>query len=114
MPFIHTKTNASISPAVRQELTEGLGKAIALLPGKSEQWLMLQFEDQCAMAFQGKSDAPVAMVSVQVYGGAPDPCYDRLTGAITKLLHEKLSISPDHVYVAYSETPNWGWNGQNF
>ena len=114
MPFIHTKTNASITPAAREELTSALGKAIALLPGKSEQWLMLQFEGGCAMAFQGRSDAPIAMVNVQVYGGSPAACYDRLTAEITKILGEKLKIAPDHIYVAYAETPNWGWNGGNF
>lgn len=114
MPFIHTRTNLAITPEARKELTDALGQAIALLPGKSEQWLMLQFEDNCAMAFQGKSDAPIAMVNVQVYGKAPAECCDRLTAEITRLLEKTLRILPDHVYVAYAETPNWGWNGGNF
>lgn len=28
--------------------------------------------------------------------------------------NKQLSIDPSRIYVKYSETPNWGWNGSNF
>lgn len=114
MPFIHTRTNCPITPEQEEKLTAALGSAISLLPGKSEQWLMLQFEDRCRMHFRGKGDEKIAYVNVKVYGGADAGSYDRLTGKITALLREHLAIAPDHVYVSYDETEHWGWMGENF
>lgn len=114
MPYIHTKVNCPL-PAEKEEKIAGeLGKAISLLPGKSEQWLMLQFEDNCRLWFRGKKDEKIAFVNIKVYGGADAASYDRLTGKITAVLQDALSISPDHIYVSYDETENWGWNGENF
>jgi len=41
MPFIDTKTNVTITKEKEKELKERLGKAISIIPGKSESWLML-------------------------------------------------------------------------
>ena len=40
--------------------------------------------------------------------------YNTMTGAITEILNTELGITPDHIYVSYSEFANWGWNGSNF
>ena len=114
MPFIQTKVNCSLPKEKEEALAAELGKAISLLPGKSEQWLMLQFEENCRLYFRGARDEKIAFVNVQVYGGADASSYDRLTGRITALLNDTLGIAPDHVYVAYAETENWGWNGADF
>ena len=95
MPFINVKTNIPVSENAQEALKTRLGQAIEAIPGKSEAWLMVGVEPECALWFQG-TDAPAALVEVSVYGGAePD-------------------IDPARVYVKYAETPNWGWNGGNF
>ena len=43
MPFIISRTNRSISREQERQLKNRLGKAIELVPGKSEQYLMLGF-----------------------------------------------------------------------
>ena len=113
MPFIHTRVNRPISQEAEKKLTKEYGDAVALL-GKSESWLMLQFEDNCRMAFQGKSDRPIAFVGVKLYGRADKEAYERMTGKITAILTDALSIPADSVYVEYEETFHWGWNGSNF
>ena len=113
MPFIHTMTNVSVSASAEKALKEELGKAISIVPGKSEQWLMLDIEGDHHLYMAG-SDAPAAMVSGSLYGSATGETYNRLTGAITKALTGQLGISPDRVYVKYAETEYWGWNGENF
>lgn len=113
MPFIQTKTNVSLSADQKESLQQALGKAIAIIPGKSEQWLMLSFDDQVPMAFAGTND-PCAMVQVLVYGNPNPDAYSSLTEEITSVLHHTLNIDPARIYVAYQETHNWGWNGANF
>lgn len=89
------------------------GKAIALIPGKSESWLMLSFEDNCRLYFKGKNDQPTAFVEVKLFGKASGEAYNKMTAAITDILKQQLNIQPDHIYVKYEETAHWGWNGNN-
>jgi phenylpyruvate tautomerase PptA (4-oxalocrotonate tautomerase family) len=113
MPFIHTQTNQNISPETEQKLKQQLGRAIECLKGKSESWLMLCFESDQRMWFQG-TDAPTAMVQVDIFGKASDKEYNELTKEICTILNSELQIPPNRIYVKYSENTHWGWNGGNF
>lgn len=44
MPFITCKVNRPVSREQEVELKARIGKAIELVPGKSEQYLLLSFE----------------------------------------------------------------------
>lgn len=114
MPCIQTKVTGKISEKQEKAAKERLGKAISMLPGKSESWLMLSFEDECSLYFKGERKEGTAFVEVKLFGGADSASYDRLTAEITKILHEELNVDPARCYVKYEETEHWGWNGQNF
>ena len=114
MPFISTKTNESVDKEKEIQIKEKLGQAIALLPGKSENWLMLSIEGDVPMYFRGDDSEPVAFVDVKVYGGASSYAYGKMTKELTAILGDILGIAPDHVYVCYMATNDWGWNGNNF
>ena len=45
MPFINSKISVTVTPEQEVELKRRLGEAIAIIPGKSENWLMTGFED---------------------------------------------------------------------
>lgn len=114
MPFIHTKVNCPLPKETEEKIASELGAAISLLPGKSEQWLMLQFEENCRLYFRGGKEEKIAFVNVKVYGDLDAAGCDRLTGRITAVLQGALAISPDHIYIAYEKTDTWGWSGENF
>ncbi len=114
MPYISTKTNVTITKDKEKAIKSKLGKAIELIPGKSENWLMLAFEDQCSLYFKGNSDQPIAFVEVKLFGSSNASAYDKLTTEITTILKEELEIAPNQIYVKYEEVQNWGWNGNNF
>ena len=113
MPFIQTKTNLSVSADQEKALKARFGKTIGLLPGKSERWLMLGFEDNCRMWFGG-DDAPCAFLEVKLFGNASPSSCDKLTAAITDDVCEVLGVPADRIYVKYEEIANWGWNRNNF
>ena len=113
MPFIQTKTNCSVSADQEKALKTRFGKTIEHLPGKTERWLMLDFEDDCRMWFGG-SDAPCAFLEVKLFGRAGGSSYDQLTAAITEDIGAVLGIPADRVYVKYEEIDHWGWNRSNF
>lgn len=113
MPYIHVKTSLSVDERLQTKVQQELGQAIGLLPGKSEQWLMVQFSQEQTLWMAG-SDEPAAMVEVSIYGGAPQDAYDQLTERITNILYDYLDLEPQRVYVKYAECEVWGWNGANF
>lgn len=113
MPFIDVKTNKQVSKSQEITLKEKLGQAIAILPGKSETWLMLDIHDQSRMYFRG-DDAPCAMVQVQVFGKINPAKCEELTAEVCTIMQNVLDIPKDCTYVKYEEVSLWGWNSQNF
>ena len=114
MPFINTRVNVSISPEKERILKARLGEAITTFPGKSEQWLMLGFADNCRLWFRGENDFPQAFVEVELLGEATREVCEKMTERICKIYSEELGISPDAIYVKYEFIKEWGWNNQNF
>lgn len=114
MPFINSKVSVSMSEEQEKELKTRLGQAIALIPGKSESWLMTGFEDNYHLYFRGDNSQPMAFVEVKVLGGENHTAFDALTGEICKIFGDVLGIAADHIYVKYEAVKNWGWNGSNF
>ena len=112
MPYIATTTNVTINTRKRETLKERMGKAIELIPDKTEAWLMLSFRDGVDMYFRGEDD-PCAICQVKLFGTADDDNYADLTEALTDILREELDIDPDRIYVVYDEVKTWGWNGGN-
>ena len=114
MPFINSKVSVKITEEQEKELKSRLGEAIALIPGKSENWLMTGFEDEYHLYFRGDNSQPVAFIEVSVYESANSAAFSKLTAEMTKIFGEVLGIAADHIYVKYSATSDWGWNGSNF
>ena len=114
MPYINTKTTANISKDQELALKEAFGKAIELIPGKSEAWLMLEFSDNCRMAFKGTTSPDIAILEVAILGKATADAYDALTTQLCKDVSAILGVPSDRIYIKYSEHDTWGYNGFNF
>ncbi len=114
MPYISTKVSVSLSKEKEESIKKKLGEAIALIPGKSEQWLMVSFEENCSLYFKGSAAKPMAFVEVKLFGKSTKDAYQKVTARITAILQEELDISAECVYVTYTEVEHWGWNGNNF
>ena len=62
MPFITCKVNRPISREQEMELKARMGKAIELVPGKSEQYLLLASESERRLWLRGDDSQPVAYI----------------------------------------------------
>lgn len=113
MPNISLKANVAIPQEKEIAIKTKFGKAISLLSGKSEAWLMCSIEENCHIYFQGK-DAPAAFIQVQVFGKINPSQAEELTAEICNIIESELSIPQNRVYVKYEEVSLWGWNGGNF
>ena len=113
MPFIDITTNVSVSEEQKTSLQSAMGRAITAIPGKSEGWLMVGIQPEYDLWFKGES-APAAMVEVSIFGSASSNALVTLTSHITGILTDNIGIPSDRVYVKYTSTSDWGWNGSNF
>lgn len=114
MPYISTKTNVEISKEKEEILKKKFGQAIELLPGKTETFLMLSFEENANLWFGGNNNMPIAYIEVKIFGKSAKIHYDALTASICEIINEELGVRQDKIYVKYEEVEYWGWNGRNF
>lgn len=114
MPYIRTTVSKELTAQNKENLKAKLGEAIALIPGKSEAWLMLAFDDNISMYFKGDCSQDYAYLEVNLFGTTSDAAYDRLTAALSEIVNEELGIDRANIYIKYEEAEHWGWNGSNF
>ena len=110
MPHIHTQVNLPISHEQETAMKSAMGRAIGAIRGKTEAYLMLSFEEN-ARLWLGGEDSPCAMLEVSLLGGASHEECDRLTGLLSRIIEETLGVAQSRIYVRYSMTEEWGWNG---
>lgn len=67
MPFIKIKASTEISDAQEIEMKRRMGKAIELVPGKSEEYLLLEFEEKCRLWLRGDNTRPIAYIEAASY-----------------------------------------------
>lgn len=114
MPFIGSKVSIKITKEKEEVIKKRLGEAIELIPGKSETFLMLGFEDEYSLYFSGEKLEKGAFIEVKIFGEASKDSYAKLTTAICNIFEEELEIPQNKIYVKYEEVKDWGWNGRNF
>lgn len=112
MPFIDCKLSGKFTEEKKERVKAELGKAVTILH-KSENYLMVGFDDGYDLYFAGKKLLNGAYVSVSLYGSVPSSS-EEMTKAISDILKRELGISPSDVYVTYRGVADWGWNGSNF
>lgn len=112
MPLITTKVSTEITKEKEISLKSQFGKAIELI-GKSESWLMVEFQDNSRLYFKGE-DQPSAMIEIDLLGSASDSGYAALTEKITEIVSAELGIPKDRIYIRYCEIGCWGYSGMNF
>ncbi|MBP3605108.1 MAG: hypothetical protein J6J66_00775 [Clostridia bacterium] len=114
MPMIVTHTTESISKEKKAALTRALGEAITLIPGKTDAYLMLEFQGDCEMAFHGDTQLSLAFVEVKILGRSTKAAYNDLTARICDIMKEVLGVPTDGTYVKYEEIEHWGFDRHNF
>ena len=114
MPFIDSKVTCKLSKEQRNHLKTKLGELIATVPGKSESFLMIGFNDEYPLYFGGTELEKGAFIEVKIFGSTSDSALETLTGQICDLYEKELGIPAKCIYVKYEFVTHWGWNGHNF
>ncbi len=112
MPYIKLSTNAHI--ADKPKLLRQLSHLAAKETGKPESYVMIELSDTVSMLFGGK-DTPLAYLECKSIGLSEKQA-NALSASLCELVHAELQISPDRMYIEFSNAPAafWGYNGSTF
>ena len=93
MPFINSKITTKLTKEKKELIKSKLGEVITNIPGKSEEWLMVGFEDEYSLYFRGKELEYGAFVEVKIFGKADKKDLEKVTKAICDLYEKELSFT---------------------
>ena len=108
MPFIKTKVSCPVTESQETELKQAFGEAIALIPGKSEDYLLLEFESECHLWLRGRNEEAIAYIEAAIFGNEDHCGFEAFTRAVTAAFRRILGIGGDHVYIKFEDIRAWG------
>ncbi len=109
MPYISVNLSSALSSEKEEILKKEFGELIQTIPGKTEERLMLEFQDNCRLWFKGQNNAPIAFINVMLYGKSEHEFYQALADKTIALLNRELDVPSANIYVKFEEVPNWFW-----
>jgi len=114
MPYLKLNTNVAISKESTPQLLKQLSQLLAKETGKPERYVMVQLTGDISMLFGGNTE-PLAYVECKSIGLSAGQT-KALAKSLCQLLENTLKLSPDRVYIEFTNCPAefWGWNGSTF
>lgn len=110
MPFIKFNTNKDLTIETKDTISNKIGQAITILPGKVEASLMLQFATNQTMYFKGER-TDIMYINVKLYKSIAFEAKKEFTEAMTTIIEEETQICKSNIYVSFDEYENWGKQG---
>ena len=72
MPYIESKVTVKLTEVEREYLKTELGKIVDDIPGKSENFLMVGFQDNFPLYFKGQKLDYGAFIEVKLFGSVAE------------------------------------------
>lgn len=114
MPYINARTTFKLSEKEKETIKSRMGDLIRTIPGKSETWLMVSFDDDKTLYFRGVKMEKAAVIEVKIAGTTSRENKNRLTNLLCEFFENEMEIPKDNIYVIFSDIADWGWNGGLF
>ncbi|AEF99013.1 phenylpyruvate tautomerase MIF-related protein [Methylomonas methanica] len=114
MPYLKLSTNVKIDSELSPQLLADFSRLLSQETGKPERYVMVELAGDKAMLFGGSAD-PLAYAECKSIGLSKAQA-GSLSAGIAALLHQRLAVPMDRVYIEFSNCPAefWGWNGSTF
>ena len=114
MPLLKLETTVAVPQQKQGEVLTRLSKLVASTIGKPEQYVMVSIT-QAGMSMSGRPDN-AAFADIRSIGGLNEEVNQKLSQDVCKVLNDLLGITPDRVYLNFTDVKasNWGWNSSTF
>ncbi len=111
MPYISFKTTRILTLQQELDLKKMAGQKITLLPGKTENYLMIHIEDNQVMYFRGNEENTM-MISCKVYGHPKLSDKQKFVRELIQEAEKITGVPSENIYLTISEEDHWGMNGE--
>jgi phenylpyruvate tautomerase PptA (4-oxalocrotonate tautomerase family) len=114
MPLLNLQLSFSISQEQKEIVSKDISHLIGKELGKPETYVMVIITAE-QMLMSGSFD-PSAFIDIKSIGGINKSTNKSLTHHLCTYLQKNLQISPDRVYLNFTDmkAENWGWNNSTF
>jgi phenylpyruvate tautomerase PptA (4-oxalocrotonate tautomerase family) len=111
MPYIQVTIGQKLSALQKETLKSELGRLIAIIPGKSEQSLIVNIQDGPSL-YMGGTEVPSVYIDLRIYGKTDPEVKKRFTREIFTLITREFAIPAARQYLTISEHDHWGYEGE--
>jgi phenylpyruvate tautomerase PptA (4-oxalocrotonate tautomerase family) len=111
MPYISVNLSFRVPEDKKEQIKSALGKAITLIPGKTENSLMVGICDGYDIYLAGVKKEKAAYVDVKILGKASRESKKEISVELFKIFEMLLDIKPEDMYITFSEHDEWGVKG---
>ena len=112
MPYINVSTTKALDAENRESIKKRLGEMICIIPGKSEEVLMIRFDHGACIYYSGREKENAAYVDIRIHGNATVAEKSELTVRVFEAFKDQLAINNKDMFVTISEFANWGFQGK--
>ena len=114
MPLIRIETQPGLSKDLAKRIEEAAAEIVSAETGKPVKYIMVTFAQ--GLMFMSGEHGEATLVQVSSIGGLNREVNGRIAEGLTDLLADLLDISPERVYITFTDVPgeNWAWNGRTF
>lgn len=110
MPYLSLRTSQKITDEKKHTVVSALGKLISIIPGKTENDLIVDLSSGLEMFIAGNR-APSAYIDIRIYTKAPEDAKSSFTREVIALVSRELNIKNEAIYMTVSEFDHWGYDG---
>ncbi|OPL18026.1 MAG: hypothetical protein AVO35_07655 [Candidatus Aegiribacteria sp. MLS_C] len=107
MPLLRLTTGVLQDPVDTEGITSKLSGIVSDVLGKPEEYVMTVLSEE-SVSMSGKA-GPAALVEIYSIGGLGPHVNGTLASRVTEFLSGELPLSPDRIYVIFSDVPGEDW-----
>ncbi|MHB8061243.1 MAG: phenylpyruvate tautomerase MIF-related protein [Ruminiclostridium sp.] len=111
MPYIDVNISKKLSDSEKDVLKAKLGELISIIPGKTEESLMIGINDGYTMYFSGQKKENVAFLNIKLYKPSELEYKKELTKKIFEFFEKEYAIAGENLYMTFDEYDSWATRG---
>jgi len=111
MPYIDVNISKKLSDQEKDVLKAKLGELISIIPGKTEDQLMIGINDDYTIYFSGQKKEKVAFLNVKLYKESKFESKTEFTKKLFEFFEKEYDITGDNLYMTFDEYDAWAFRG---
>jgi phenylpyruvate tautomerase PptA (4-oxalocrotonate tautomerase family) len=112
MPYIDVNISNKLSEKEEEVLKSKLGELISIIPGKTEDVLMIGINDGYTIYFSGQRKEKVAYVNIKLFKEAAFQHKAAFVEKVAQFLESEYGVTANNLFITFGEYDSWGVNGK--